>query len=213
MTGITGYFAVATTPLLLAVMAAAQSPPLEAVDQQVDDVSALGLSLRQVQTSLQQPNDFSELYRSPYDDDHLARIQGGLYAVFPRSTYAVDKEGSAYASVPPGTVFYIGPPPGWTLPTAFDTATARNQPDTARIEGRLTLRITPGLMAGAMSAWHAQVTEPVPEPEPRRYRFNADTMLPILRPATRMVRDPDYRAQRVRALMHDAAQASRPDPQ
>ena len=43
MAGITGYFAVATTPLLLAVMAAAQSLPLEAVEQRVTDISELDL--------------------------------------------------------------------------------------------------------------------------------------------------------------------------
>ena len=155
MAGITGYFAVATTPLLLAVMAAAQSLPLEAVEQRVTDISELDLSLRQVQTGLLQPNNFKELYRSPVDD-RFARISGGLYAVFPRSVYAAKKDKQkrtvVYPVVPAGTIFYIGPPPGWTLSTALDEAASRQEPDPSRIEGRLDLRITPGLMGAALTA-------------------------------------------------------------
>ena len=199
MAGITCYLAAITTPLLLAATAAAQTLPLEAVEQRVSDISGLDLSLRQVQTGLLQPNNFKELYRSPVDDG-FARIQGGLYAVFPRSVYAAKKDKQkrtvVYPVVPAGTVFYIGPPPGWTLSTALDEAASRQEPDPARIEGRLDLRITPGLMGAALTAG------------PQVHRYSGNTTQPATVP--RMVLDPEYRAQRVRSLMDDAAQASRP---
>ena len=198
MAGITGYLAAITTPLLLAVTAAAQSLPLEAVEERVTDISGLDLSLRQVQTGLLQPNNFKELYRSPVDDSFV-RISGGLYAVFPRSVYAAKKDKQkrtvVYPVVPAGTIFYIGPPPGWTLSTALDEAASRQEPDPARIEGRLDLRITPGLMGAALTVG------------PQAHRYSGNTTQPATVP--RMVLDPEYRAQRVRSLMDDAAQASR----
>ena len=216
MTGITGSLAGALTPLLVAVTAAAQTtPPLEAIDQQIEDVSALGLSLREVQTSLRHPNTFSELYRSPMDDDHLARIQGGLYAVFPRSTYEVNNNGSVFPGVPAGTVFYIGPPPRWIL-SAIDTAASHAEADSARIEGRLAQKIAPGLlgglMGGLMEGAIPALQAPGPGPESQRLRHNVtgDNTLPAVVPANRMVFDPEYRARRMHALMHDAAEASRP---
>jgi hypothetical protein len=203
MAGITGYFAAITTPLLLAVTAAAQTLPLEAVEQRVTDISELDLSLRQVQTGLLQPNNFKELYRSPVDD-RFARIQGGLYAVFPRSVYAAKKDKQkrivVYPVVPAGTIFYIGPPPGWTLSTALDEVASRQEPNPARIEGRLDLRITPGLMGAALTAG--------PQAQQQEHRYSGNNTQPATVP--RMVLDPEYRAQRVRSLMDDAAQASRP---
>ena len=212
MVGITGYLAAATTPLLLAVTAAAQPTlPLEAVEQRIEDISVLDVSLREVETGLRQPNNFAELYRSPVDDS-LARIQGGLYAVFPRSAYGAKKNKQkrtvVFPVVPAGTIFYIGPPPGWTLSTALDEAASRDESDTARIDGRLTLRIATGLMGGLMEG--AIPTGPGPEAEQRRYSLSSDNMLSTVSPAKRMVLDPEYRAQRVRSLMHDAAQASQP---
>ena len=202
MAGITGYLAAATMPLLLAVAAGAQMPPLEPVDQRIEDMSALDLSLREVQTSLRQPTNFAELYRSPIDD-RLARIQGGLYAVFSRSSYAVNKKKrTVFPVVPAGTIFYIGPPPGWTLSTALDDAASRREPYPARIEGRLDLRIAPGLMAGTITAG------PEAEPEHHVHRYSGDNIHSA--PAPRIVLDAEYRAQRIRSLMHDAAQASQP---
>jgi hypothetical protein len=203
MAGITCYLAAITTPLLLAATAAAQTLPLEAVEQRVSDISGLDLSLRQVQTGLLQPNNFKELYRSPVDDGFV-RISGGLYAVFPRSVYAAKKDKQkrtvVYPVVPAGTVFYIGPPPGWTLSTALDEAASRQESDPARIEGRLDLRITPGLMGAALAAG--------PQVQQQEHRYSGNTTQPATGP--RMVLDPEYRAQRVRSLMDDAAQASRP---
>ena len=217
MTGITGSLAGALTPLLVAVTAAAQTtPPLEAIDQQIEDVSALGLSLREVQTSLRHPNTFSELYRSPMDDDHLARIQGGLYAVFPRSTYEVNKNGSVFPGVPAGTVFYIGPPTRWTLSTALDAAASHDEADSARIDGRLALKIAPGLMAGLMGGLiegaipARQAPGPGPDSQRPAHNLTSDNTLPAVVPANRMVVDPEYRARRMPALMHAAPQASRP---
>ena len=76
---------------LAGASASGQTAPLDIVDQQVEDVSPLAVSLRESQTSLRQPADFGRVYRFQDDSNRLARAQGGLYAVFPRSVYAPDK--------------------------------------------------------------------------------------------------------------------------
>ena len=192
-----------TTVHLLAVMtlastATAQTPSrLVPVDQRIEDVSPLGLSLRAMQPTLREPNNFQELYRFRGDDENLVRAQGGLYLVFQRSIYGSDKKGNVFPLIPPNTVFYIGPPPGWAVSAAVQ-AVARNEvADTARIDDRLDLRITPGLVVDTAPG------------EPVRRKVSAmDTRPPALG-GNRIVIDPQYRAERLRALMREAADASR----
>ena len=167
------------------------------VDQRIEDVSPLGLSLREMQPTLREPNNFQELYRFRGDDENLVRAQGGLYLVFPRSTYASDKKGNVYPLVPPNTVFYIGPPPGWTVSSAVQ-AVARSEIDlAARNDDRLDLRITPGLVVET------------PGGEPIRHQAGAADTQPLQLPANSIVLDPQYRAERLRALMREAAEASK----
>lgn len=182
----------------LASTATAQTvSPLVPVDQRIEDVSPLGLSLREMQPTLREPNNFQELYRFRGDDENLVRAQGGLYLVFPRSIYEVDKKGNVFPLIPPNTVFYIGPPPGWRVSSAMQ-AVARNEvADAARIDDRLDLRIPPGLVVET------------PTGEPIRHQAGAAATQPPALPANRIMLDPEYRAKRLRALMRAAAEASR----
>ncbi len=169
--------------------------PLVPVDQRIEDVSPLGLSLRQMQPTLREPNNFQELYRFRGDDENLVRAQGALYVVFQRSTYGFDKKGNVYPLFSPNTVFYIGPPPGWMLSSALG-AVARNEiAGAARIDERLDLRITPGLVVDTADG------------EPVQHRANGSDMQPIAGPGNRIVLDAQYRIDRLRSLMRDAAEA------
>ncbi len=185
----------------LASPATAQTPsPLVPVDQRIEDVSPLGLSLREMQPTLREPNNFQELYRFRGDDENLVRAQGGLYLVFQRSIYGSDRKGNVFPLIPPNTVFYIGPPPGWAVSSAVQ-AVARNEvADAARIDGQLDLRIPPRLVVDTATK------EPV-----RRQVGAADTQPPPSE-ANRIVLDPEYRAERLRALMREAAEASARPP-
>lgn len=82
---------------------------LEPVEQRVADVDPLGTSIRQIETGLRQPFGFEEVYRVPGDDEYFMRIDGGLYAVFPRSVYTNRRFGEL-PLIPANTVFSIGPP-------------------------------------------------------------------------------------------------------
>ncbi len=186
-----------TLATLASTATAQTTSPLVPVDQRIADVSPLGLSLREMQPTLREPNNFKELYRFRGDDENLVRAQGGLYLVFQRSIYETDRKGNVFALIPSNTVFYIGPPPGWTVSSAI-LAVARNEvADAARIDDRLDLRIAPGLVVGT------------PAREPIRHQAGAADTQPPPVPANRIVLDPEYRAERLRALMRAAAEASR----
>lgn len=86
------------------------SRDLVRLDQTRQDTGPLSTSLLMQPTDLRVPLDFEDVYRigGPRGDgERLARISGGLAAVFPRSTYRVTSKG-VQAQVPPGTVFYLG---------------------------------------------------------------------------------------------------------
>lgn len=90
----------------------AQQEPLhglQPVDQQVADHGPLSTSLRWVQYGLREPYSFSELYQLPHGQRDYVRRNAGLWAVFPRSLYVTGEEG-VVASVPAGTMYYIGGP-------------------------------------------------------------------------------------------------------
>ncbi|MEE2908417.1 MAG: hypothetical protein VX527_11385 [Planctomycetota bacterium] len=92
--------------------ALAQQEPLhglQPVDQQVADHGPLSTSLRWVQYGLREPYSFSELYQLPVGEKNYVRRNAGLWAVFPRSLYVAGEEGIV-ASVPAGTMYYIGGP-------------------------------------------------------------------------------------------------------
>ncbi len=181
--------------LVLTSGAIPQAPVLlDPVDQRIEDVSPLGLSLREMQPTLRDPNNFQELYRFRGDDENLVRVQGGLYLVFQRSIYGADKKGNVFPLVPPNTVFYIGPPPAWAVSSALRAVAQEEIADAGRIDDRLDLRFTPGLAGDTVTA-----------AQPVRERVSAADTPPDVSPANRIVLDPEYRAQRLRALMREAA--------
>ena len=82
---------------------------LRPVDQRVADHGPLSTSLRWVEYGLREPYSFSELYQLPVGQQNYVRRNAGLWAVFPRSLYVPGEEGEV-ASVPAGTMYYIGGP-------------------------------------------------------------------------------------------------------
>ncbi len=186
---------------LAGASASGQTAPLDVVDQQVEDVSPLAVSLRESQTSLRQPADFGRVYRFQDDSNRLARAQGGLYAVFPRSVYVADKKGNVYPIVPPDTVYYIGPPPGFAATTALRAVAGRDGAVADRIDGRIETRVAPGIMVVEFPRQ--------PPTKPRRYRSATLDVSSTVTPSTGIVGDPEYRARRLRSLMQDAAGAWR----
>lgn len=78
------------------------------VDQGWEDIDPLGRSLFHARPDLRSATGFGDVF--DLGDGRFARVDGGLVAVFPRSTYGVAEEGLV-PTIPPGTVFYIGTPP------------------------------------------------------------------------------------------------------
>ncbi len=84
---------------------------LQRLDESRQDTGPLRTSLFLQPTDLRQPLGFEDVFRLPGGGrggpDRLARISGGLTAVFPRSVYVNTKKGQV-ATVPAGTIYYIG---------------------------------------------------------------------------------------------------------
>lgn len=89
-------------------LGARATPPWPVLQQGHQDVDPLARSLLRQPTDLRAPSAFESVY--DLGGGRLARIDGGLYAVFPRSTYTMDAQG-VLPTIPPGTIFYIGAPP------------------------------------------------------------------------------------------------------
>jgi hypothetical protein len=114
--------------MLLCRAAAAQQPVPTRVDPGSADVGPSRTSTRELQLDLRQPTSFESVYEiqrnnmfaSPGQQTtpFFMRQDGGVTAVFPRSTYANTRAG-LLPQIPPNTVFYIG-----KLPTEFSTAKA-----------------------------------------------------------------------------------------
>lgn len=122
-----------------------QDKQLTPIEQTVEDVSELSTSLRYIEPGLVQPTGFEQVFRYSGRTDFFVRIDGAIHAVFPKSIYVPSKQG-IIATVPPGTVFYIGDP---LLPNNL----IDNVPQPAQTEGidknnssgRLMWRIEPQL--------------------------------------------------------------------
>jgi hypothetical protein len=95
-------------------------PLLERLDPSYGDVSPLGASLSEMnmQADMRQSGGFQYVYRVPGREDLLMRQSGGLYVIFPQSTYVPTRRGLV-PTVPPGTMFSIGMPGPWTLPSPW----------------------------------------------------------------------------------------------
>lgn len=84
-----------------------QSP---ALDKGFEDLDPLAESLLLMPVDLRVDSDFEEVRPVPGSTDLLMRQGGGLYATFPRSEYALSKNGISEL-IPAGTVFFIGSVP------------------------------------------------------------------------------------------------------
>lgn len=118
---------------------------LEAVDPGIEDVSALGTSLRVPAHDARLPTGFQRVYRVPGQDGMLMRGNGALFAVFPESVYRRSPRG-ATPIAPPGTVFHIGMPGDvhHAPPPPAARALAPGQ-----VDGRVSTRVGPDAPAGA----------------------------------------------------------------
>ncbi len=189
-------------PLALGAAAAGQSPVPEPVEQAIGDVSPLSLSIRRVEPGLAQGANFDQVFR--HGDGYL-RVQGGLYAVFDNSVYARDskRQGKLNALVPPGTMYFIGPPPE---PPVVEPS----PPSPDRVDGRVDLRwesrVAPELTLGLIDA-RAPEREPPPAP-PGPVPDAAVDAGPPAKPGA-IIADAEYRALRIRMMMRRAAQEHR----
>ena len=115
--------------------AAPPATELETVDPGVGDVHSLAISLRAMPPNLSQPSGFDRVYRVPGSDDLLMRANGGLYAVFPRSTYVPSPVGLVPV-IGDNTVFYIGAPPVEPSRPSVDAGNRIHPIVTRRVDGR-----------------------------------------------------------------------------
>ncbi len=174
--------------------ATAQVRSWQPVDQRVADLTVLSESLRAIEPGLRPPSDFARVYRVPGRDDLFARVQGGLYAVFPQSVYA-RRRGAVTALVPNNTVMFIGPPTAEAL-AAWGGPPPITQPAAAegtdhRVDSRVSHRIQEG-----------PVSQPRPHPVAGAGRARNEPP----RNGT-VVNDAAYRAVRLRRLLRRAAEA------
>ena len=181
-----------TEPLQQVDLRTADLKPVEAF---TGDSTALSTSLRTVQYGLQQSADFEQLMQSGMHGDKYYRQAGGLYAMFPTSTYAPTQSGYV-ATIAPGTVFHIG-----GLPPAEATIVAAPDPARLAIES-----IAPKVQVdrhdardheGVASSTQQVDVEPTPAPtEPLRIRF---------------ITDEDYRRRTMLSLVWRSIDASLPE--
>lgn len=155
---------------LTGASASGQTADLDIVDERIEDVSPLAVSLRDSRPSLRQPADFGRVYRFQDDSHRLARAQGALYAVFARSVYAVDKDGNVFPIVPPGTVYYIGQPSGFAASAPPRAAAGRNRAPTNRIDGRIETKVAPRVVAGMVVDPEVRTRRSFRPPADRRRR-------------------------------------------
>ncbi len=102
---------------------------LQVVDPGVADLGPLSISTRSLPIDLRSPSGFDRVYRVPGSTrgvggfnttpvgERLARVDGGITAVFDRSEYVQTKQGIRPV-FPANTIFYIGDSPLLNLPDA-----------------------------------------------------------------------------------------------
>jgi len=104
--------------MVLLALQPAGSPPGKVVEAGTTDVSPLIRSMRVEPLDLRVDDQSAKVYELRVDsrligvqgDVMHARRTGNLTAYFPLSTYIATEQGTR-ATVPPGTVFWIGDPP------------------------------------------------------------------------------------------------------
>jgi hypothetical protein len=158
-----------------------------------DDPAAVGL--RQLSVDLLQPNGFQNVYAVPGSPDEFMRIEGGLYAVFPRSEYGSSRFGT-FPLIPSGTVFHIGaPPPEDALPSEA------LRPRASRVNTRLTRALNDTREVN-------EATERSPLPIAAAHA-DRPRDLSVTGRSISILNDMDYRHRRLTELMTRAATMGR----
>lgn len=208
---------VVLAPLFLAPAATGTPQDFERVEAGIADIDPLTAGLRELRLDLRTPTGFEDVYRVPGRDDLFMRVDGGLYAIFPRSRYDQGRFGPV-PQVPDNTIFHIGRPDAHSLarllpeplagigghprPTPAAALSTR-QPGHRQVDAidllvdnRLDLTVTaPGNESAAPAA-------PIAVPA-RAVRERA-----AVHGGVRFLADPAYRARRVRELLRQAATAA-----
>jgi hypothetical protein len=197
-------------------VAPAQDQALRPLDQRVEDVNPLGTSLRVVEGGLHQPGDFAQVYAVPGLPGAFMRVQGALFAVFDQSRYG---PGTRSPLISANTVFYIGGPPR-------PDVTEPRDPPSDLLDSRLGLLVERDrvVMSSFVDERLKTDVAPLPDvdgaaPSPRRRerrpssgaaadRSGAAPIPTIVdRTGGGLFGDPEYRARRLRALLHFAAES------
>ena len=198
---------IAILVLCLSTTVLGQTGDLKPLDQTVEDTSPLSRSLRPVERGIREPFAFEQVYRISGREDLLVRIDGGIFALFPRSMYSSGENGTV-PLIPAGTVFHIGYPEL----EPFGQVDASSGQGEGRVGGdsydaRLNLRVDPrrGRQTAVRRTMLGTLTDPFmglgrqrPERLPQTVRQSV---------APRIVTDASYRADRIRDLMQSAAKA------
>lgn len=196
----------------LTTPASAWQEAVQRVEETIADVGPLSVSLRSLSVDLRQPSGFDSVYQLPGKDGKFMRVQGGLYAVFSRSLYKSTKQGKV-ATIPDGTVFYIGPPSFLrdeaNTPAEKPPATAQRQP-IHRLEDRLT----------PPRAYQKSDSPPSHPTRLHRSSGRSEALATVQRQSNNsaqeslesepptIINDPSYRETRIHQLMKKAADAS-----
>lgn len=125
---------------------------MQPVEAGVADRGSLTESLRQMPMTLRMPGAFENVYPVPGRPGLFFRAQGALYAVFDEATYRMYRR-TNLATIPPGSVFYVGKPDWskipmpWFRPAGTNDAPPMAQPgDSAsplRVDGEIDGEVDP----------------------------------------------------------------------
>ena len=209
--------AVVLAPLFLASAASGTPQDFERVEAGVADVDPLTAGLRQLQLDLRMPAGFEHVYRVPGREDLFMRVNGGLYAIFPRSRYDQGRFGPV-PQVPDNTIFHIGRPDadalarllpepltgtgGHPRPTPAAALVTR-QPGLRQVDA-VDLLVDNRLDLTGTAPGHESAVPAAPSAVPAR----AARERPAVHGGVRFLASPAYRARRVRELLRRAAAAA-----
>lgn len=177
------------------------------------DLNLLSTSLRHMQQDLRQPSGFRDVFEVPGHPDLLMRVNGEVYAVFPRSEYALVQSG-IMPLIPANTVFYIGAPP--SIPDSALAMARRNTSSPNEQSNHSSGAVIPARQRGEID------TTPAGQRANTRDTARAHDSTPPIRvdpdaPDTKMmfdvegpvtiVTDHSYRLWRLQELLQRAAKA------
>jgi hypothetical protein len=204
---------------VVAAAATAQVPPLlRPIDASVEDINPLSASLRQIHSDLLQPSGFQHVYRVPGHDDLLMRVSGGVYAVFPESDYATNRDGRTVPQIPAGTIFYIGLPTKLTTPGHVTKQSGAGIEPTVRLASELNSRSAIDIPDAAVRTMidskigdvdqNGMPIAPTQQPPGQADRAPSAMADPARLEGPLIVNDSDYRARRLDELLQRAAAAA-----